>query len=307
MTNVRRWKHLLEAGEGLLLVRPDPDIDDAAGTAGVVKQARRLEQWIAETGMATSNVLSTPLVAAPLPLHARHLPAGRRGWEGLDPGLLWHPLLWLPERLARPYVIVEGDDDRLESVDEWAIRLALELTASGMYDPATGGWVDVLALHDLDITGPGQLSRLGAWLAGARDDELDAVDLAPYVTATEDPDWAVQVTAAIFEDVVAASWSLVASDLLAILHGMDGPDLDEHALGEVITLGQNLAGDAVIDLDLTLGERLAQIGEALEDMPTRSPMDLSDGPLAETVEAVSVAVAAYSPALANLEALSSAA
>lgn len=256
MDEIRRWKYLQEPGEGLLLTQPDPDAEDEAGTPAIVRQARRLQQWMGETGMAPSEVWSTPLVSTPLPLYSEGITDGRRRWAGLRAHVMWHPLMWLPPRLAEPYLLVTEDGERPESMEEWAVRVALELTASGMYDPDTGGWVDVLALHDIDIEASGQVERIAAWLYGAPDAELDQIDLDPYVTSSEDPDWAVQVAAGVFEDLVAGAWSITAADLVSIAQGMDTPELSKADVSEVCRMGAAWAGDAVIDLDLNLGTRL---------------------------------------------------
>lgn len=303
MAEIRRRKYLQEPGEGLLLNQPDPDTEAGAGAPAMVKQAGRLQQWMDETGMAPDEVLSTPLVSTPLPLHLKAT-EGRRRWAGLRAHIMWHPLMWLPERMAEPYVLVTEDGQRPESLEEWAVRVALELTASGMHDPATGGWVDVLALHDIDIGAPGQVERIDNWLHGAPDDELGNVDLEPYVTSSEDPEWAVQVTAAVIEDLVAGAWSITAADLISIAHGMDTPDLSKVEVREVCRMGQAWAGDAVIDLDLNLGTRLNEIAESLEYVGD-DPGELSQGPMVDVIEALSVVASVYAEALDNLEAVAS--
>ncbi|MGC0250438.1 hypothetical protein [Pseudactinotalea sp. Z1748] len=300
MDDNRRWKYLLEPGEGLLLSTPDPDTDDESGTPAIVKQAHRLAQWTAETGLAEADVISTPLVATPLPAYAGRIEAGQRRWDGLRPHVMWHPLMWMPQRLAEPYMIVEEDEERLETVDEWAIRVALEMTASGMYDPETGGWLDVMALHDIDIEAPGQVDRIEAWLQGAVDPELDAIDLDAYISSSDQPDWAVQVAAVIFADVIAGSWSITATDLIFIAEGMAEAGPTRTDIEEIIRMGSLWAGDAVIDLDLSLAQRLEQISDGLHTVGD-DPQELREGPLAEVLDALTVVANAYAQALDNLD------
>lgn len=310
MTNTRR-PYLLGPGEPLLLLRPDPDTDTEPGLPALVKQAERLEQWRNESGMEDADVYSSPLVATPLPIYAGRIPEGSRRWPGLSPALMWHPLMWLPERLAEPYVLVETSEDgqeseRLESPDEWAIRVALELTASGMYDPVTGGWVDVLALYDVDITAPGQIQRIAAWLGGAPDEKLDGIDLEVFLSSQERPDWAVQLTATLFDDVVASSWAIVADDLLSVALGIQqtAADADQARQQSVdlIELASHQIGDAVLAPEVHLLERLREIRGGMDVMSSTDVTDYTGGPLADVIQALHVVASTYAPIVDELAA-----
>lgn len=188
---------LLDEGEGLLLIRPTVS-QDGTLVPGVVKMSERRSAFERSCGLASTEVASTPLVSVPLPDYAQ-IEAGRRRWAGTNPSFMWHPLMWLPERVAMPCVLQEvGEDgqlsERLESADEHAIRIALELTEASLYDPVQGGWVDVLALHGLDLEEPGVLARVQDWLDGGADEVLDGIDMSSVFDAPDNPSWAAQVT-----------------------------------------------------------------------------------------------------------------
>lgn len=85
-----------------------------------------------------------------------------------------HPVFWLEDKIAR------RDD---ETVDEWAIRLYMELLARGWWDPTTGEWFDVLAAApNFDMEDPDVRARVARY----RDGEPDA-DLANLVIPEEAP------------------------------------------------------------------------------------------------------------------------
>ncbi len=305
----RRRSYMLEAGQTLLLISGASTV--TGELPGVLQQLQRLDQWLEESGIDDRDVYSTPLVSVPLPVYAGRLDEGERRWPGTNPALMWHPLMWLPPHLAEPYLLIEESDsfaepvERLESTDEWAIRVAIELTASGMYDPDTAGWVDVLALHDIDIEEPGQLDRIQDWLDGKDDRGLDKITLEPYVASTEDQTWAVAVAAAMFDDLVAASWSQVATGLLQVTSELRMaevlPELTAEiistTLDEVVTMGRVWAGDAVVDLDITLGDRLDDIRYDITEGVDRSVEELIDGPVNDTAEVLALVQRAYSQSL----------
>jgi hypothetical protein len=118
---------------------------------------------------------------------------GLRRWEGTRPEAMWHPLMWLPRRLAMPLVAVGADGDVTEEpLEQWQARVAFEITDSQLY--TDDGWVDVLALAGLDADDAADLDRVRSWLAGAPDDSLDALDLEPFFT--DDPHEVGRVPAA---------------------------------------------------------------------------------------------------------------
>ncbi|MGO1286958.1 MAG: hypothetical protein ACTMIC_00365 [Cellulosimicrobium funkei] len=241
-------RRTFDAGPGAGLLLPSSAIETVA----------RLHRWQAFAGLADGEVLLSPLSASPLPLPWT-VPAGRRRWATVRPEAMWHPLLWLPERLSTPRVLrdpVTGETWG-ETYDEWALRVVLELTEAGpvtldwqewvlLHDPAhdrfvrpagpedhdlvplfdvtTGTWLDVLSTVGLDVDDPADVARVEAWLAGAADAALDAVDLDRHLQADgRDPAWSLDrvhrplagpgESRTYVEDLRDASSALVAREL----------------------------------------------------------------------------------------------
>lgn len=198
---------MMNPGEPLLLCR---------STFGA---AIRFSEFIEESGVAPRHVLSSILCAMPLPIYTDFgpLPDGRprRRWDGVRAEFMWHPLMWLPRRVSGRYTISDPATGvaSLEDDDLWAIRVAFEMTASGLYDPETGTWLDVLATVGLDTTNDVDLARVEEWLDGADDEVLDSIDLSEYLDV-EPPSWALESALALRGDLTRASWALIADDLL---------------------------------------------------------------------------------------------
>lgn len=241
VNDVLRRPSFLEAGEPLLLSR------QAMGTAV------RLQEFLVESGLSADDVLTSPMSSMPLPIYTDFgiLPTGqpRKRWAGTRAEFMWHPLMWLPPRVAGRYSIVDDEgDSELEDDDLWAIRVALELTVSGMYDIASGTWVDILAASGLDIEHPAHLARVRSWLDGEPDEILDAIDLSDYLDV-DPPDWALQVAQAEREDLQQASWALIADDLLSFADDTQDPAFgftpaeSVQALRTVASLGADLLFD----------------------------------------------------------------
>lgn len=208
MSVVRR-QSLLSPDESLLLC------------TSVVEASSRFDQFVLESGIAEKHVLLSNLCAIPLPQYEAswfndRAPGQPRRWQGTRAEFMWHPLMWLPARLAGRYSITQDDGyTRTESDGEWAIRVALEMTASGLYDVASGGWVDILATVGLDITDELDLARVQDWLAGEPDEILDAIDLSEYLNI--DPSsWALDAALALHDDLVGAAYAGIANELLDV-------------------------------------------------------------------------------------------
>jgi hypothetical protein len=205
MDAVRR-PSLLEAGEPLLLAR------------STIETAVRWRTFAEEFGVPTEAVLSSTLCSMPLPLYnfgTDELGRPRRRWAGTRPEAMWHPLMWLPPRVAGRYTLSDSatGSQTLEDDDLWAIRIAFEMTASGLYDPETGTWVDILSTVGLDVEDELDLARIEDWLLGESDEILDSIDLSLYLDI-EPREWALESALAIRPDLKAASWALIADDLL---------------------------------------------------------------------------------------------
>lgn len=299
-----RRRFLLPPLEGLLLPRGDEE------TSALTKRADRLEEFITTTSISSRSVYASPLLSVPVPVYPTIAP-GHRRWEETRPTAMWSPLMWLPQRLSHPYLLTGADEagrhvERLESPDEMMVRLALELTASGIYDPKAGGWIDVLALHGIDVSDSDQVARVRAWLAGGGDPALDRIDLSEMVDSPDDTDWAVHLTQELIEDLIAASWHLVATDLLDVLAALheEAPSAEAivAALEGVAAVARSDAGEAIVDLDLDIQTRMGQILAGLSDAGS-STAALMDGPVAEAEEALSVVAGVYRDAAETLDSL----
>lgn len=199
MTDVTRT-YLLEPGEGLLF------------TSDPWQWAARTELFEGDTGIAHEAVYASPLFAHPVPMR----PAGDSSWRGASTGMLWHPLLWLPEALARPGVFPEGKDGQEidEDIAEWAFRVMLEITQAGLYDPATGEWTDVLARAGIDLDDSAGVARVRAWQNGAADTVLDAFSIAPFLNQELPAGWARETARVEAWGMREAQWSRTANALL---------------------------------------------------------------------------------------------
>lgn len=180
-----------------------------------VVSAIRFAAFAEATGLDPASLLTSPLVSVPLPLYPSTWPEGRRRWGEVRPEAMWHPLLWLPARVALPATIQSVDgSERLETPDEWALRVAIELSTVGLYDEGTGTWMDVLAMVGLDVDDELDLARVEEWLDGASDDLLDAIDLADILDIETDHDWAVHEVHAGIETMWTVAYASSAGDLL---------------------------------------------------------------------------------------------
>lgn len=138
------------------------------------------------TGVSYESLVHSPLVSIPVPVYPDGGFTDLPRWEGTRPEMMWHPLMWLPEWVYTRQV-ADPETSRLENDDEYAVRIALDLAETEMYDAASGTWLDVLALAGLDVDDPSDLQRVRAWLAGAPDrlleelhDEVDELmDMTP--------------------------------------------------------------------------------------------------------------------------------
>lgn len=294
MDEIRRRAFILEPGESLLL----------AGSS--LEVALRYGMWERFTQLPTDAITSNPIVATPLVDYpADGHPA--QVWPQVNPACLWHPLMWLPERLAGRYQIeAEDGTTSVEDDDTWAARVCLELSVSGMYDAISGTWVDVLAMYDLDVDDEATLDRIRRWQTGNADPILDAIDLAPELDV-DDRHWALASVTALMPDLLPASWAMLANDLLETIDEVadpGNPAVDSNptgiysAAGTIISLGKSLLADP-----------RARLGEEFWDEQELSlllvdPEDFAsvlDGPVAAISAALYELREANWPHLAALE------
>lgn len=245
-TSPVKRRHLLTGpGENYLL------------TTDPIEHYNRFDRFIELTGLPESSVVSSPAVLFPIPVPMRGEDGGLRRWEGVNPAAMWLPLFWLPERVALRYkYTVVGpenggreEDLEIESNDVWAIRVMLELTNAGLFDPLTGTWADVLSAYGIDSTNPTDQARIEAWLRGGSDDILDSIDLDEAITHTENPTWALEAARDLSKVVIPAQWSLSASGLLISakmfidIDTPGGPSADERRRNMLKVLGLAAAND----------------------------------------------------------------
>ncbi|MEH0110623.1 hypothetical protein V6N00_13005 [Tersicoccus sp. MR15.9] len=267
---VPRRQLLTHDGDSLLLTR------SAADTV------LRFVEWRAATGMDPSSFTFNPILTVPLPIYGP-MPDGGRRFADVNPAALWHPLFWLPKRLAGRFMIPspDGGESIAESDAIRAIRIALELSASGLYNAE--GWVDILAASGIDIDRPTDLDRVAAWQAGAPDEILDSIDLEPYLRLDTDPHWALVSAMGLEDDMQHAQWALLADSLIEELDEADDEeDLTSYrnAVGVIATMAEAQLAEIPTDgdgaasfwsgLSLEAGEGIYASREAFADGPVHA-------------------------------------
>jgi hypothetical protein len=214
MTDLIKRPLFTEAGEPLLLPRPP------------LEAARRWAQFQEAFGLTAAEAILSPLVSIPLPKYLTEWPAGRRRWAGTPPTAMWHPLMWLPPRLASRAILETdpgtGEPTEVETRALWSVRVMLELTFAGFYDISTGAWVDVLSLTGIgDIADADLAARVGRWLDGAPDPALDAIDLSSYFKVEGDEWWSLDSADQLSDALWVISWGLSARELGEVIDEID--------------------------------------------------------------------------------------
>ncbi len=280
---------------------------------------QRAERYIQDTGLDPDQVYFDPIVTVPLPKY-REDDDGAVRFGAPHAAAYWHPLAWLPERQAMPLTYIERDDDAepddegievQENDAEWALRLAFELTAAGLYNPSTG-WVDVLALHGIRIDTPAGLARVEAWVAGGSDIVLDSIDLEPYFAAADalyDDEWALDRVGQTFLAYQSAAWHVAARTLADDLAEASSAVRSADGLADVVLRTAAVASQFLRDLppldardELTPAERLDEIGATVdpeEHTPTPDVVQRAAADLAAELERVR---SAFDTAETDLEA-----
>jgi hypothetical protein len=219
LTRFSRRACLTNPGEPLLLAR-DP-----------IESVIRFGQFAEQSGIDTTELVASHTVAVPLPIWPKSWPTGTRRWKGTRAEMMWHPLMWLPRHLAsRSELSPNGHrQPHHESDDEWSVRVALEMTASGLYDQATGTWLDVLATVDIDVDRPRARARVAAWLAGRPDAALDRIDLTNLMTLQEDPHWSSWSAIDLAPILRRYAWALGSDALIDVLDSLP-IEIDQHGM-----------------------------------------------------------------------------
>ena len=169
-----RRTYLLDPGESLI-VNDDIDI-----------QSERISQFVKDTGLSRDDLVSTPIPTLPMLDYASGERTSIRQFKGVTPDLLWHPYMWLPQRLAVREEWEFEDGQRItEPSDVWSIRVALEFNGTELYNQQEGSWLDVLALVGINLDNPTDYDRVDAWLKGTPDPDLDSIDLTEFLDSDD--------------------------------------------------------------------------------------------------------------------------
>jgi len=234
------WRRpfLLEAGEALLVTN-----DPVRCLINHVSAAKSI-------GLGQDELAASRMSPMPMPVNAGrpHAATPRRRLAGVDPRMMWLPVMWLPPRLTerfRFHVIgddvvvidpngyfrgdthavaapIDGRPIRTETSDAWVVRVALELEASGAYDMESGSWLDVLDTISINIDDVDNVARVQRWLDGAPDIDLDwlennYLDDGWQVPRGEEPAWALRSALAMYPDLLDATWALGTNSMLNIV------------------------------------------------------------------------------------------
>lgn len=206
-----------------------------------------------------------------------------------EPSMAWLPLAWLPNRLL--------DQDVPASIH--TLSIMLELTASGVYDPVSAEWIDILAMVGIDVDLPSDVERITKWQQGAHDPLLDAVSLDQLMTDTEYPDWSIEVAVAIEPDIRRCSMALGADALLMEADALSMEDESALvasmetivALAMVWTLGDPEPTDwTAISANPDVGDRLASLIDALTQIRERYWAEVENLPKDQLAERPNVDV-----------------
>ncbi|MCC3299486.1 hypothetical protein [Arthrobacter caoxuetaonis] len=269
--DIKRRQLLTAPGEGLLLAKSALDA------------VERFSDWQTATGLHPSRFVFGELCSVPLPVYTAVAP-GRRQFSEVNPEVMWHPLFWLPPTIAGRYNLPTGPNGELEPESNalWSLRVALELTASGLYSQDEG-WLDILHTVNIDVDSEADLARIREWQAGGHDDLLDSIDLGPYLHLEENPNWALQSALALEEPATQAQWAIVADSLMEMI--WDAREDKTSNLPEY--RGDLLLVSELAEVQLThvptegntAEEFWASITEALRDESYSTKQALTEGPV----------------------------
>lgn len=186
--------------------------------------------FCADAGLTGDQVVSSVMCPLPIPVYPvpKHRPKAKAS-------MLWHPFLWLP-----PHMTVRRDEDEAGDHDLYALRIALEIEETGLYDRDSGTWLDVCSTVGIDLDDPDDMARARAWLDGAADPTFDDIDLTDWTRDPQDPFWASDVAAANLQWWLEVVWSesagAQAEILTGLLGGTEGPMTAEEARNYLLAL-----------------------------------------------------------------------
>lgn len=165
-TAERRREFLVGPGEGVAL---SPDLDSYVD---------RYERFLDATGLTPADVVASPVVRIPIPQGVKDSHGHPLRWDGVKLDVLWHPFFWLPASVAlRAHVLDESGVERVETSEEYLIRVIVQCVSAGLLDVDSGTWLDVPSSYGIDVDAPDVRARLDQWERGASDPLFDQIDL----------------------------------------------------------------------------------------------------------------------------------
>ncbi len=198
MTDETRHPYIIEPKEGVLL------------TDSLIVYRDRVQQFLLDTGITPEDVVLSPVVSMPLPIISAT--AGIRIRPQAAPEMMWFPLFWLPLEVGLRYRVRDTEDGslRVETSEEWAVRVMTMSAVAGLFDPETGTWLDALATVGLDAFDPDTHRRVAEWQQGGSDPDLDRIDLTSRFTAT-DEEIAEMILSA--QQLTQVQWAISAGEI----------------------------------------------------------------------------------------------
>lgn len=269
----------------------------------------RFSEWSEATGQGTDEYTANTLCAVPIPVYSQPAP-GERRFKNVNPRVMWHPLFWLPERVGGSYRIASGPNGELEFESEAirSIRIAMELSASGLYDQATGGWVDVMALAGINVENPNDIERIRTWQLGRPDQVLDSIDLTKYLQVGDSPNWALESALLLQEKFTQAGWAILADSLVELIDDAAQPvrgAVDLTDLRSTTALAAFLASTQLYAVPVSEGESTADFWDRLENEAKagvyRDANHFLDGPAAEAAKWLSDTRDKFWPSVEELQ------
>lgn len=201
MTDIqpRRRRFLTYPGESLLVPLNAADF------------VARFPEFEEITGLDTTDIYLPSITSIPLPMYKDGYGKNHNRLPNVRTDFMWHPFVWLPADIVGRYSITQADGEPpiVEPDDVWALRMGLLMQNTGLYDIATGEWLDVLSVFGLDIDDPEVRERIDAWREGADDEILDSIESdigQTIMDSHEDSEWAITAAMAMAPDVVVSTW-----------------------------------------------------------------------------------------------------
>lgn len=282
-----------EAGEELLLAR------------GAFGMAVKYNEMLEATGLPSEAIISDPIVSVPMPRYEKEYTGEGNRWPSVKAPMLFHPLFWLPKSLSDRYLLTHPDDPNpvLETDQMWMVRVALTLSASGLYDAESGSWVDILATVGIDIENKADQRRIREWQAGGPDDLLDSIDLTEYLAVKDETNeaWALNLSILMLEDLKRASWALIATDLLDNVDlAVENRGKDREQMAIQIKTASNMSTALLASVPDEDGLPLLDFWVEQEDEINSGALKISevfDGPLKKIEEKLEYIVDSYSDSI----------